>query len=1075
MKRILLVLLVATPSIAALAAEPGPAFGATLTVNSTANNDDANTADGVCDADLATPGDQCTLRAAIQQANQLVGTDTIVFNVPTGGPDCYPSTSICTIAPNTPFPLINSPVIIDGSTQPGYDPLNPTPMIELSGIFLGGTVDGLKITGGSSTVRGLIINDFGTVAGSDGLELTTFGGNVVEGNCLGTKYTCEAVDLGPGTGDEFGNQGNGVFVNGISNNTIGGTTPAKANVIAGNFENGIRMCTGVVGCSSGAATGNVVIGNFIGTNRAGSKDLGNTLEGVLIENAPGNIVGGTAAEQRNVISGNNSDGVEIKAAGATGNAVMGNYIGTNTAGNDDQRNSGAGVNVNGTANNTVGGTAPGARNLISGNFIGIQITGAAATNNFVLGNFIGTNFDASNALDPILRGQLGDGVIINSGAKNNVIGGTTASARNIISGNGSDGIEISSSTTSGNVVQGNYIGTDVSGTSNVFNGSAAIAAGNGIKINNSPANTIGGTTPGAGNLISGNRVAGIEVSGGTATANVIQGNFIGTDLAGSFSVGNGEDGVFINNAKNTMVGGTTPGARNLISGNGAIFLTDGVFIQGSSATGNLVQGNLIGTDITGTGAVGNSNGGVFINGAPNNTIGGTTGSARNIISGNGLIGVLINQLTATGNLVQGNYIGLDINGTAAIANGGDGVRIASAPGNTIGGTVGGARNVISGNLAVGVDILDPASTNNAVQGNYIGTDATGTAPVGNFNEGVFVNGGISNVIGGTTSAARNLISGNTIGVAITDGNAQSNVVQGNFIGTNAAGTGAIANTFDGVRLAGSASNNTVGGAGGASNIIAYNGGDGVFLDQTAGFGNKIDLNSIFSNGGLGIDIFPDGVTLNDAGDPDTGPNGLQNFPALSLADSTASGTTIAGTLNSTANTNFTVQLFYDTACDPSGYGEGRIFVGSITVPTNGSGDGGFNQIFPTVVASGWFVTATATDPGRNTSEFSACQQATGVPQPPLLQGDVDCSGGATPVSSIDALKILRYTAGLSVSQALGCPLIGTVLSQIFGDVDCGGIVNSIDALKVLRHAAGLPVQQIGPEPDSCTNIGLPLP
>jgi hypothetical protein len=98
-----------------------------------------------------------------------------------------------------------------------------------------------------------------------------------------------------------------------------------------------------------------------------------------------------------------------------------------------------------------------------------------------------------------------------------------------------------------------------------------------------------------------------------------------------------------------------------------------------------------------------------------------------------------------------------------------------------------------------------------------------------------------------------------------------------------------------------------------------------------------------------------------------------------------------------------------------------------------------------------------------------------VPPPTLIQGDVDCSGGGTPVNSIDALKVLRYSAGLPVTQEPGCVQIGTLIGQVFGDVDCGGVVNSIDALKVLRFSAGLPVTQVGPEPDSCTDIGQQLP
>jgi hypothetical protein len=539
-------------------------------------------------------------------------------------------------------------------------------------------------------------------------------------------------------------------------------------------------------------------------------------------------------------------------------------------------------------------------------------------------------------------------------------------------------------------------------------------------------------------------------------------------VSGSFSIGNGEHGVLINNSKNTLVGGTTAGAGNLISGNGAGFISAGVFVQGTTAAGTLVQGNLIGTDATGTGVLPNSGQGVFINGSPNVVVGGTIVAARNIISGNGTEGILINGSTATNVQVQGNFIGVNLNGTATLPNQGDGVRIASSPGNTIGGTAAGARNVISGNGAVGVDILDPTSTGNKVEGNYIGTDHLGTSDLGNTLEGVYINGGVGNIVGGTSAAARNTISGNLHGVGLNDVNATGNLIQGNFIGLNTFATGPVANTFGGVRVAGNASGNTIGGGGGARNIIAYNGGDGVFLDQTAGTGNRIDLNQIFSNGQLGIDIHPEGVNANDAGDPDTGPNNRQNFPVLTSANSTTSGTTIVGTLNSNAGGTFTVQIFSDASCDGSGNGEAQLFVGSVSVNTDGSGNGSFNQQFPVVVANGHVVSATATDAGGNTSELSACRSVVGPPGATLRQGDVDCDGQ---VNSIDSLKVLRFGAGLSVTQTEPCPDIGTVVTQVIGDVDCSGGVNSIDALKILRHAAGLGNTQTEP----CTDIGQVFP
>jgi titin len=410
---------------------------------------------------------------------------------------------------------------------------------------------------------------------------------------------------------------------------------------------------------------------------------------------------------------------------------------------------------------------------------------------------------------------------------------------------------------------------------------------------------------------------------------------------------------------------------------------------------------------------------------------------------------------------------LNIGGDAVLPNLGDGVRIASSSSNVIGGTAAGARNVISGNGAVGVNILGPNSVANLIQGNYIGTDQTGTVDLGNSLEGVYINGGSSTMIGGSLVSARNTISGNLHGVGMNDVGAANNVVQGNFIGLNSAGTGAVPNTFDGVRIGGGANQNTVGGQAGARNTIAYNAGDGVFLDATAGTGNTIDMNQIFSNGGMAIDIFPDGVNANDPEDPDAGPNKMQNFPVLTSAGSTLSGTTVAGTLNSNPGGTFTIQVFSDAGCDASGNGEAQLFVGSITVNTDGAGNASFNQLFPVVVAGAHVVSATATDAEGNTSELSSCQAVTGPPLPTLKQGDVDCSGG---VNAIDSLLVLRHASGLPVTQNEPCPDIGTVITQTIGDVDCSGLVNSIDALKILRFSAALTNTQIEP----CTDIGLPF-
>jgi CSLREA domain-containing protein len=565
-------------------------------------------------------------------------------------------------------------------------------------------------------------------------------------------------------------------------------------------------------------------------------------------------------------------------------------------------------------------------------------------------------------------------------------------------------------TNGSNIVENCLIGTNAAGTA-----SLAPFNGDGVGIYGSPDNLIGGTTVSARNVISGN-ARGVRLVYSGSTMNQVQGNLIGTDVAGSAALANLTEGVTIQlGASNNTIGGTVAGARNVISGNNAPGTVAGILIEHSATTMNLVQGNYIGTDVTGTGALGNNGHSVRIEGgSSSNLIGGTTAAARNVIWGG--CGVLNSPQwggpTTTLSQVQGNFIGTDFTGTADLGNIFSGVAIqGGASSNTIGGIVAAARNVISGNGA-GVSLSTSGygfPTMNQVQGNFIGTDFTGTIALGNGNGVVIASGAFSNTIGGTDSGARNVISGNkNWGVVITNANyvggpdlgaTTINQVQGNYIGTAVNGTAALGNSNSGMLITTPASNNTIGGtASGAGNIIAFNGGAGVRMDNTGGTGNAFRRNSIHDNGGLGIDLGPAGVTANDVGDGDSGPNNLQNFPVLTSATSGGGNTTIMGTLNSTANTSFTLEFFANSAADPSCFGEGQTFIGSTNVTTDGSGNASINVTFPTGVPLGQVITSTATDPNGNTSEFSGgCVGVTPPSNQPPVAGckNVTVSAGAT--------------------------------------------------------------------------------
>jgi hypothetical protein len=1041
--RLLLALFIAL--FAVMISSATPALGANFSVNSTGNQQDSSTGDGVCDTDPAV-GDQCTLRAAIEQANNDVVKDTINFNIPTSDPGYDAGTTSFRIQPDSPLPVIGQPVVINGRSQPEFSTAN-RPVIELHGVLAGVAVDGLRITAGNSEVRGLAINKFGQTNGADGIEIQVGGNNIIEGNYIGTDVTGTITDPNPlSGGDEFGNAGSGIFINGSSGNVIGGARPGTTcdgatnpcNILSGSGRGFFTDAHGVEIAGTGA-TGNVVKGNIIGLEVTGNLDRGNKADGINIAGVSNNIIGGPGAGEGNVITTNDGNGIKLAGgpeAGtfcqnnvdndgdgfvndgcpqqgsvsesgvqcsnatnddsaddsfindgcpaigvASGNRLEGNLIGTQSNGASlpppGSTKSFFGVLIDGAPNNIIG-VAGGIPNIASGNQVGMQIQGVGATGNLVQRNYVGT--DVTGSADV---GNQSSGIVIGSavgGAVNNTVGGTAAGAGNVISGNELQGIEINNANSSGNLIQGNYIGTDVSGTLEIGNGfPAGASTGRGVRINGASNNTVGGS-PAARNVISGNIRYGVEVNGSNASGNVIQGNYIGTTASGTAFLGNRDAGVIVTGAPNTTVGGTNANLRNLLSGNGywrgSTWVAHGVIIIGAAATNTQVQGNLIGTSNDGSAALPNGGDGVVILDASNNSIGGTTAGHRNVISGNGVHGVEVDN-SSTGNLIRGNHIGVNLSGNAPLSNGGNGVFISDAAGNTVGGNVSGATNVISGNGSMGVEILGIAASGNTVQGNYIGTDAAGSADLGNNQHGVFVNGAPNNTVGGTSAAARNVISGNGTGVFIQNGGATGNLVQGNRIGTDAGGTAALANTNDGVRVGGNASNNTIGGtAGGAANTIAFNGLNGVVVDS--GSANAILSNSIHTNGsptGLGIDLGLDGASPNDAGDGDSGPNTLQNYPSLTGATGFVSSTSVVGTFNSTASTTFTLQFFASLSCDASGFGEGATMLGAFNVTTDGSGNASFNQSLPTGGAAGQYISATATDPGNNTSEFAACVQA----------------------------------------------------------------------------------------------------
>jgi titin len=774
-----------------------------------------------------------SLRQAILAADAAPGLDTINFSIGSGRQ---------TITLQSPLPFVTDPAILDGTTQPGYA---GSPLIDLDGLAVG-AANGLVVTAGGTLVRGLAVADFGGI----GVLLAQGGGDVVVNNAVGAPNQANAF---------------GVVVAG------GGADQIAGNVIDSNTFYGLTLNN---------TAGNVVAGNLIGVNAADTAAAGNGVTGVTLNGAAtGNVLSG------NIIGGNKVFGVLLYGPGVTGDVLAGNYVGLNPA-------------------------------------------GAALANGVA-------------------------GVALGAGASGNMVGGPTAAYRNVISGNAVDGVYVAGAGTNNNVIESDYVGTNPAGTGAVGNGA-------GVVIQDGAANNLVGA-----DLLSGNSQYGVVLQGPGTAGNVVGSCLVGSSAAGNAALGNGRDGALI----------AAGASDNLISSDllSASFAAD-VHLNRAGA-GNVVQASLIGTNLAGTAALGETFEGVMIEGASDETVGGPTAAQRNVIGGPSDNGIQITQFPgeppADGNVVMNNYVGTNAAGTTVLTNR-FGIAIDSGEsGNTV------ADNVVAGSMLEGIFV---AGSGNLLEGNRIGTNAAGTAALGNV-VGVEVVGA-GNTVGGATAAARNVISGNDgAGVLITDSAASGNVVEGNFIGTQADGATPLGNGAWGVLITSQAANNTVGGtAAGAGNLIAFNGDDGVLVGGTAGStgnalagtGNSVLGNSIFGNGKVGIDLGPDdGVTPNGSAGT-TGPNNYQPFPVLTSATASGGAVLVAGTLSTGVPVAFyRVELFASPSADPSGHGQGQVFLGFATALTDNSGNATFAAILAGPLAPGEAVSATASDASGDTSEFSA--------------------------------------------------------------------------------------------------------
>jgi titin len=385
---------------------------------------------------------------------------------------------------------------------------------------------------------------------------------------------------------------------------------------------------------------------------------------------------------------------------------------------------------------------------------------------------------------------------------------------------------------------------------------------------------------------------------------------------------------------------------------------------------NLVTGNFLGVDTDGA-TVATASTPVFVeSGATNNTIGGTSPAARNVMASSDGYALIVNDGTNT--VVQGNYLGVNATGTAALGTCPFGIFIEVGTGLIIGGSAPGAGNVINAtNTGVQLDSPCPGCASATLQGNLIGTDATGTVPFRTLTRGLSLGTCDNCLIGGSNPGAGNVISSAGLGIFVL-GDSTGLVIQGNRIGTDTTGAIPLGNSSGGIEVFTSTIGGTIGGTNaGEGNIIAFNGGFGVGILN----GNAWSIlgNSIHDNASLGISLIgfgSTGPTPNDPCDTDTGANGRQNYPIITGVSLNAGSVTLTGTLNSGTNSPYRLEFFGNPSCDASGYGQGMVFLGATNVTTTNC-DATFTVTFPNAGEYTTF-TATATDPDGNTSEFSPC-------------------------------------------------------------------------------------------------------
>lgn len=427
-----------------------------------------------------------SLRQAILDADNHIGQDSIVFNIPTSDINYNSTTGVWTIKPTSELPvIISDSTILDGTTQTAnHGDTNPNgPEIEIDGTNVNG--NGFTIFGLNNKIKGLIINRFS----ENGVLIEGYSArrNTIAGNYIGTNAN--------GTSALPNNTGIRIY-NGAQFNVVGGSTIEERNIISGNNWYGITIRSN---CDN-----NEVIGNYIGSDVNGEVPLGNELGGIIIQfNSNGNRIGGSSEAEKNLIVGSTYVGNVLHGNGITiwesnYNIIIGNYIGTNKEGAVSLGNRSNGISMYDSQNNIIGGMMNGEGNIISGNYgKGILIRPSLSMHNAIICNYIGTDTTGQK----IIRNKY-EGIRLDYGANNNIVG-----PGNVIKYNGSVGIRVKHETTINNTIKQNFI---------TENSNEGIRLEYGAKDN----------VIGPGNVIKSNGSSGIVVCHDTTIRNTILQNSI---------------------------------------------------------------------------------------------------------------------------------------------------------------------------------------------------------------------------------------------------------------------------------------------------------------------------------------------------------------------------------------------------------------------------------------------------------------------------------------------------------------------------------------------------------------------